>query len=51
MENILKDAAKAHLMVIFHGVNKPTGDSYTYPNLLAKRSSTRTGKRREPKNS
>ena len=34
MENILKDAAKAHLMVIFHGVNKPTGDSYTYPNLL-----------------
>lgn len=36
MENILKEAAKAHLMVIFHGVNKPTGDSYTYPNLLAK---------------
>lgn len=36
MENILKDAAKAKLMVIFHGVNKPTGDSYTYPNLLAK---------------
>lgn len=36
MENILKDAAKAHLMVIFHGVNKPTGDNYTYPNLLAK---------------
>lgn len=36
MENILKDAAKAQLMVIFHGVNKPTGDSYTYPNLLAK---------------
>lgn len=36
MENILKDAAKSHLMVIFHGVNKPTGDSYTYPNLLAK---------------
>lgn len=36
MENILRDAAKAHLMVIFHGVNKPTGDSYTYPNLLAK---------------
>lgn len=23
-------------MVVFHGVNKPTGDSYTYPNLLAK---------------
>ncbi len=36
MENILKDAAKAKLMVIFHGVNKPTGDTYTYPNLLAK---------------
>lgn len=36
MENILKDAAKQKLMVIFHGVNKPTGDSYTYPNLLAK---------------
>lgn len=36
MENILKDAARAKLMVIFHGVNKPTGDSYTYPNLLAK---------------
>ncbi len=36
MENILRDAAREHLMVIFHGVNKPTGDSYTYPNLLAK---------------
>lgn len=36
MEDILKDAAKEKLMVIFHGVNKPTGDSYTYPNLLAK---------------
>lgn len=36
MEHILKDAAKEKLMVIFHGVNKPTGDSYTYPNLLAK---------------
>lgn len=36
MENILKAAAKEKLMVIFHGVNKPTGDSYTYPNLLAK---------------
>ena len=32
----MKDAAKEKLMVIFHGVNKPTGDSYTYPNLLAK---------------
>lgn len=36
MENILKEAAREKLMVIFHGVNKPTGDSYTYPNLLAK---------------
>lgn len=36
MEDILSDAARARLMVIFHGVNKPTGDSYTYPNLLAK---------------
>lgn len=36
MENILRDAAKEKLMLIFHGVNKPTGDSYTYPNLLAK---------------
>lgn len=36
MEDILKAAAKEKLMVIFHGVNKPTGDSFTYPNLLAK---------------
>lgn len=36
MEDILRDAAKEHLMVIFHGVNKPTGDCYTYPNMLAK---------------
>ena len=36
MEAILRDAAKEKLMVIFHGVNKPTGDSFTYPNLLAK---------------
>lgn len=36
MEEILKAAAQEKLMVIFHGVNKPTGDSYTYPNLLAK---------------
>ena len=36
MEEILKDAAKEKLMVVFHGVNKPTGDSYTYPNLMAK---------------
>lgn len=36
MEEILKEAALNKLMVIFHGVNKPTGDNYTYPNLLAK---------------
>ena len=36
MEEILREAARNRLMVIFHGVNKPTGDSYTFPNLLAK---------------
>ena len=36
MEEILREAARNRLMVIFHGVNKPTGDSFTYPNLLAK---------------
>lgn len=36
MEKILRDAAREKLLVVFHGVNKPTGDSYTYPNLLAK---------------
>lgn len=36
MENLLREAARNHLMVIFHGVNKPTGDNITYPNLLAK---------------
>ncbi len=36
MEDLLKEAAKNHLLVIFHGVNKPTGDYTTYPNLLAK---------------
>lgn len=36
MEDILKDAAKNELMVVFHGVNKPTGDAVTYPNLMAK---------------
>ncbi len=36
MEDILKDAAKSKQLVIFHGVNKPTGDFITYPNLLAK---------------
>lgn len=36
MEEILKAAAKEKLMVIFHGVNKPAGESFKYPNLLAK---------------
>ena len=36
MEEILKDAAKEKLMVIFHGINKPAGESFKYPNLLAK---------------
>lgn len=36
MEAILEDAAKRRLMVVFHGVNKPTGDSITWPNLMAK---------------
>lgn len=36
MEDILRDAAKHRLMVVFHGVNKPAGESVTYPNLLAK---------------
>ena len=36
MEDILKSAARHHLMVVFHGVNKPTGDFYTWPNLMAK---------------
>jgi len=36
MEDILKDAAKSEQLIIYHGVNKPTGDFITYPNLLAK---------------
>lgn len=36
MEDILKEAAKNKLMVVFHGVNKPAGESFVYPNLLAK---------------
>ncbi len=35
-EEILRDAAKHRLMVLFHGVNKPTGDNITFPNLLSK---------------
>lgn len=33
--NILKDAAKNHLVVNFHGCTLPRGWSRTYPNLLA----------------
>ena len=36
MEDVLKEAAEHKLLIIFHGVNKPTGDYTTYPNLLAK---------------
>ena len=36
MEDILKGAAKYKQLIIYHGVNKPTGDFITYPNLLAK---------------
>jgi len=36
MEDILKEAAAYKQLIIFHGVNKPTGDFITYPNLLAK---------------
>jgi alpha-glucosidase len=33
-EAILKESAKYHVMVDFHGANKPTGLSRTYPNEL-----------------
>lgn len=36
MEALLTAAAERQLMVVFHGVNKPTGDSVTFPNLMAK---------------
>jgi len=36
MEAIMKEAAELKLMLVFHGVNKPTGESRTYPNFLAK---------------
>lgn len=35
-ENILKETAKYHLLVDFHGANKPTGRSRTYPNELTR---------------
>ncbi len=31
---VLKDAAEFHLMVNFHGSNKPTGGERTWPNEL-----------------
>lgn len=37
-ENCLKDAAEFKLMVNFHGSNKPTGESRTYPNEVARES-------------
>lgn len=35
-EKALKDAAKLKLMVNFHGANKPTGESRTYPNEVTR---------------
>lgn len=35
-EAILRDAAAAQLMINFHGVNKPTGLSRTYPNEITR---------------
>lgn len=35
-ESILKETAKYHLLVDFHGANKPTGLSRTYPNELTR---------------
>jgi alpha-glucosidase len=33
---LLKDAAKYHILVNFHGANKPTGESRTWPNELVR---------------
>jgi alpha-glucosidase len=33
---LLRDAAKYHVMVNFHGSNKPTGESRTWPNELVR---------------
>ena len=33
---ILKDAAEVHLMVNFHGANKPAGESRTWPNEMTR---------------
>src|SRR5262249_42596637 len=33
---LLREAAKHHLMVNFHGANKPTGEARTWPNELTR---------------
>ena len=35
-QDALKDAAECHLMMDFHGANKPTGESRTWPNELTR---------------
>lgn len=35
-QNALRDAAKYHLMINFHGANKPTGESRTFPNEMTR---------------
>ena len=35
-QSILRDAAEFHLLVDFHGANKPTGESRTWPNELTR---------------
>ncbi len=36
-ERVAKEAARAHMLVDFHGSFKPTGLSRTYPNVLTRR--------------
>ncbi len=35
-ESALRDAAEFHLMINFHGANKPTGESRTWPNEMSR---------------
>ena len=35
-ESCLREAAQRHLMIDFHGANKPTGESRTWPNEMAR---------------
>jgi len=35
-QNALRDAAKYQLMINFHGANKPTGESRTFPNEMTR---------------